>query len=292
MKILLIANLYSRSDMQRRVEVFESALTVRNLDYKVLDPMNFNEANFDFNSEYSLIRLSSDFMSIKLDALIRPKVNKDCTSYIRRSYVESLYDMTELNFVKTIDFVSTDLNLLGSQVEMLGGFPLILKENSSSKGIGVMKIDSHHGLVSKLDFLRANNFYDIQLKEFFPHTSQLRVLIAYGKLITAMEYFVGEDDFRTNVIHNKFKRKRRLVKPRADILDNCFKYARLRGADIVGVDVLINQNDYRLIEGNAPCNFLAINSLTNGKVPGLIIDALLAKQNNEVKRDLREFQAV
>jgi len=46
----------------------------------------------------------------------------------------------------------------------------------------------------------------------------------------------------------------------------------------MGVDVLVNENlEYCLIEGNAPCDFLLMNRLTGGKVPALILNAMLEK---------------
>ncbi len=278
MKIYLIANPLIKSDIQRRVALFEDVFEQRTIDYEILNPNVFDELSFKKNQEYKILRLTSDVLSLKLDAFIRPKKDFDGFSYILRSVLDSTLDVSKLNFVKTVEFISKDLDLLDKQVEALGGFPLIVKENSNSNGVGVIKVDSKEGLRSKLDFLLANGFINLQLKEFFAHTSQLRVLIAFNKFIAAMEIDASKVDFRTNVQHARGLRATRLVKVRADILDSCLKYARLRGADLIGVDVLINKRDFRLIEGNSPCNFIAINCLTNGAVPGLIVDAMLAKQ--------------
>ena len=293
MLVILICNPKAQRDMLQRLELFVKVLEEKNIDFLVIDPHTFDETSFIAPVDYCVLRLSSDFLSIKLDAYLRPKSFFDCTSLISRSFVDCLYELDDLKFVKTIEFVSSDLSILKRHVEALGGFPLVLKVNGSSRGVGVMQVDSMNALISQIDFLKENACLDIQLKQFFSHTSQLRVLVAYGKLIGAMEIFSDDSDFRSNVNHTKKQRKRRLVKPRKDILENCLRYAAFRGVDFIGVDVLINGNDYRLIEGNAPCNFLSINSLTKGAVPGLIIDAMLDKyRKHEIRSSVRAAQTI
>lgn len=276
MKIFLICNVKSKYNLSTRLELFESELKLRNLDFEVLDPLNFDEISFDFNLDYKVLRLSADILSLKLDALLRKKHDLDITSFLHRGVFESMLNLDSLNFIKTIDFVATERDHLQKQVDYLGGFPLVLKENSASRGVGVIKVDSMHGLFSKLDFLRANGFYDLQLKQYFEHKYQYRVMIAFGKLIGSIRITTLDEEFRSNVAINKRVKEKILIDLDPKILNDCMKYFKLRGADFIGIDVLVNQNgDYCLIEGNAPCDFLLMNRLTGGMVPALIIDAML-----------------
>lgn len=276
MKIFIICNVKDKHNLAKRLELFENELRARNLVYEVLNPLNFDELSFDFNADYKIIRLSSDILSLKLDALIRKKKDLDMTAFLNRGIFETLIDTSSINFIKTIDFISSDRDLLQKQVDYLGGFPLVLKENGASRGVGVIKVDSMHGLFSKLDFLRANNFQDLQLKQYFEHKYQYRVLIAFNKLIGCVRVSTVEEEFRSNVSRTRIPKEKVLIELDPKIFNDCLKYYKLRGSDFMGIDVLVNhKGEYCLIEGNAPCDFLLMNRLTGGRVPALILDALL-----------------
>jgi len=221
MKIFLICNLRSKHNLATRLELFESELKLRNLDYEVLDPLNFDEISFDFSLDYKVLRLSADILSLKLDALIRKKADLDITAFLNRGVFESMLDLESMNFIKTIDFVASDREHLQKQVDFLGGFPLVLKENGASRGVGVIKVDSMHGLFSKLDFLRANGFNDLQLKQYFEHKYQYRVMIAFGKLIGCVRVATVEEEFRSNVARTKCVKEKILIDLDPKILKDC-----------------------------------------------------------------------
>ena len=79
-----------------------------------------------------------------------PELNLITSSTTEWSIV---HDKKGLNAPRTIFSLTADRALLKRYVEYLGGFPIVLKVVGGTRGIGTIKAESWHGLLSMADYL-------------------------------------------------------------------------------------------------------------------------------------------
>ncbi len=83
-----------------------------------------------------------------------------------------------------------------THVELLGGFPLIVKILGSEGGNGVIRVDSHASLFSLLDYVGSAPI----LMECFEHVVYCRLIVIGNNIAASEARHFGPGDFRTNSI--------------------------------------------------------------------------------------------
>jgi ribosomal protein S6--L-glutamate ligase len=137
-------------------------------------------------------------------------------------------------------------------------FPLVVKPNSTTRGIGVAKVadaDSLAGVVDYLDLVhdfQATGDKSYLLQEFVPDATDLRVMVIDGEYVGAVERTMpasaGPDRWKHNVHRGA---EARGVTPEEDVIELAERTAAVLEIDVLGVDLLVGPEGPLINETNA-----------------------------------------
>ncbi|NQV12938.1 MAG: ATP-grasp domain-containing protein [Parcubacteria group bacterium] len=175
---------------------------------------------------------------------------------------------------KTVSYLPQNKDLLKEYVNYLGGFPIIVKAEGGSHGVGVMKIDSLPSLLSVADYLLKQKS-SFLMREFIKTDHSARLIVIGDKVVDSIEYSAPKGDFRSN------EGKVPNVKPKkfsAELQQTAIKAVKALDIELGGVDILVDEkgNGY-VAEVNFPCFFVRCQVATGQDISGMIVDYLLEK---------------
>jgi len=186
-------------------------------------------------------------------------------------YQGVLFQSHGLPMPRTIHALSADRALLQSQVEQLGGFPLVLKQPGGEGGRGVMRVDSQAALFSLIDYLGPAPL----LMEYFEHVVAYRLVVVGDQVVATEARHSGPGDFRTNAAGGACLGA---VAPSAQATAIALQAARLMRVEFGGVDLLENSAGRLLLaELNFPCYFADQQRDSGIDIAGAMIAHLAAK---------------
>jgi glutathione synthase/RimK-type ligase-like ATP-grasp enzyme len=170
---------------------------------------------------------------------------------------------------------------LQAEMASLGGFPVVVKRLGLSHGQGVQKVDDPAALRTLLqdtDFTTANAI----ARQYLPDYRHYRLIVVADEVVAAIEYHVPADDFRTNAAEPVVTAVA-VDELSQEMQQMAVASVQLRASILGGVDILVDQTDgvAYLAEANVPCYFARAEGPTGIDVGGLLVDALLAKQQLE-----------
>jgi glutathione synthase/RimK-type ligase-like ATP-grasp enzyme len=175
---------------------------------------------------------------------------------------------------RTIFCATADRAVLRGYVERLGGFPVVVKFLGRSRGIGVLRADSHAALFSLLDFALDQGASPL-LCSYIAGAVHWRVVVIGGRAVAAYRNQNEEDDFRTYAsddVHDYTAQ----VAPRLGRI--AVRATQALGLEMGGVDVLEDPAGRRyVLEVNFPCFFAQAQLVAGVDVAGMMVDYLLAK---------------
>jgi len=121
--------------------------------------------------------------------------------------------------------------------EKLGSdYPVILKTNTGTKGVGVLFVESERGLESMVQLLyKLDENIALLLQSYIKTKFDVRVMVINNKIIGAMQRNVVEGDFRSNYSQGATIEEYKL----SDVeRENCIRAAKIVGGSWVGVDFI------------------------------------------------------
>ncbi len=138
------------------------------------------------------------------------------------------------------------------------GFPLVIKTLSGSKGSGVYlaeNADKFSDLMTLLESTNSN--LNIVFQEFIAasHGHDLRVLVIGGRVVACMERVATDGSFKANVSRGGDARAFDLT-PQIEML--AIEATRQVGLDISGVDLLFDEDHFKVCEINSSPGFKGI----------------------------------
>ena len=208
--------------------------------------------------------------------LLRPDVT---TFYIRQpAFISAPVDPVDGTVVhhkanlpapKTICSLTANRNLLAEYVQYLGGFPVILKARSGTRGVGTIKIESWPNLLSTVDYLVSLPSRFI-MREFIPNSGTAR-LVVLGDQVIASEFRDNlPNDFRVSARDGEVNYYQRDFNKDCDEL--AIKATKLANIETAGVDVILDQRDEPyLLEVNFPHNFVPAQLVTGVDIARLMV---------------------
>lgn len=245
--------------VSRRIELLKEACESRGVEFYALDSLKCDYSDLpqlgagDFL--YNCARGSQALESL----LINDQVT---TFYIRNPSYVALTSMTTLSIVhdkaglptpKTIYALTADRNLLRRYVEYLGGFPLVLKIEGGTRGIGVIKVDSWEGLVSLADHVVASG-QKFVLRQFIDAPYGVRAMVLGNQVVGALKFLMPEGDFRNAVLLTDIRYEPHQLSPEEEAL--CVQATQLANLEMSGVDLLYDRaGKAHLLEINFPTGF-------------------------------------
>ncbi len=130
------------------------------------------------------------------------------------------------------------------------GYPLILKKQMSSKGLGVMMVKNFKQL-EKL--LKNEDLSLLFLQQYIPSNFDIRVLVLGNKALGAMKRTAKKGDFRSNVAQGGTAEVYPL---NVRIKKLAIKAAKASGNEFAGVDIMFdNKNKPYILESNRAPQF-------------------------------------
>ncbi|MCL2173904.1 ATP-grasp domain-containing protein [Candidatus Saccharibacteria bacterium] len=159
-------------------------------------------------------------------------------------------------------------------VEILGGFPVVIKSSGGSYGSGVRMANSLDELRRQVNELEQNN-QRVVLRQFIANARHVRCVVVGDKAVDAIELLPVEGDFRTNATD---KPQMRPFARDDKIFALAEKAVKAGVTEFGGVDILISEDGTAYVtEVNFPCHFGWNQMCTGADISGMMTDYLVSK---------------
>ncbi len=163
-------------------------------------------------------------------------------------------------------------NLLASipLIEQNFKYPLILKSDTGSLGMGVYKADNSNNLKQIIEIISLlDKTFKVHIEEYINYTHDVRMYIV------ADQYYLMErvatDDFRANVAQNADV----LDYSKTSVSDHIFKQIRASyQALVIGVDILFTESGYVICEINSAPGFSGLEQVHDVDIAHQILSSV------------------
>jgi RimK family alpha-L-glutamate ligase len=157
------------------------------------------------------------------------------------------------------------------------GFPCVVKVVTGSYGEGVYLCERQRDFRKLMEFVdNLGNKKTMIVQEYmgFRPGEDLRVLVIGGKVIGAMKRTAPEGDFRANITAGGTGENFPVTE---EIEFIARETAKVLGLDIAGVDLLFDENGFRVCEANSNPGFLGFEKYCGIDVADLLTDYIKFK---------------
>lgn len=164
-----------------------------------------------------------------------------------------------------------------ASVDMVGGFPVILKLLSGTQGVGVILAETMQVIQSTLDALWSLG-QDILLQECVKESvgRDVRVIVVGGKVVAAMRRQARIGEFRSNI--HRGGTGANILLPRE--YERVARHAaKIVGLDVAGVDLLESHAGPKVIEVNSSPGLEGIEAATSVNVTKAILEYAATREH-------------
>lgn len=166
-----------------------------------------------------------------------------------------------------------------SFVEKEIGFPCVIKVLSGSYGKGIHLVRDKSALEELMEFVSSlNSPLNILIQEYvdFSPGVDVRVMVVGGKALGAMKRSSSDGDFRANISRGGTGE----IYPLNDqLVFIATETAKVLNLDIAGVDLLIDENGYKVCEANSAPGFKGFEEYCGVNVAKKILNYAVFKSN-------------
>ncbi|NVK85979.1 MAG: hypothetical protein HWE21_16750 [Cytophagia bacterium] len=263
-----------------RLEQFKEACDRKGVNFCAIDSLKADYSSLPQLGANDLLYNSCRGSEILEDLLLNDKVKTiyKNTPSLRPHNVDTipfsiLAEKQGIKAPKTIYKINKNDSYLKKYVDELGGFPVILKTRSSTRGIGTIKIESWSSLVSTIDYLTSIG-QEFIMRSFIKTKRGYRLIVLGDQVIASAVFHMQENDFRNAAGPGAL-----IYKP-VVIGDELNKEAvlasHLANFNFSGVDFLEDQDgNLFLLEVNNPTGFSALIEVCGVDIPGKLLDYML-----------------
>ncbi len=166
-------------------------------------------------------------------------------------------------------------------VERELGFPVIVKTLKGTRGAGVLKCEDRsqfEDLAGLLESADAKADFILQHYVRASHGRDVRVLVVGGRVIAAMERRSLTGNFKSNVSLGGVGVA---YNPPPEMADLAVQAADILELDIAGIDILFDEEGYRICEANSAPGFQGLERASGLDVPSAMLDWIISTQNAE-----------
>lgn len=129
-------------------------------------------------------------------------------------------------------------------------YPVIMKTNTGSQGIGVMKLDSYESVKSVGQVLHEKCI-PFLIQTCIPHEFSYRMIMLGDKVLAANKRAVPKDEFRSNSHQNgKLIKNTEKYEPSQEEIELGIKIVMLLGCKFCAIDYLIDDGKFIILEVN------------------------------------------
>jgi len=169
-----------------------------------------------------------------------------------------------------------DVDLVESEL----GFPVIVKTLKGTRGAGVMKSEDRsqfQDLAGLLESTGANADFILQHYVRASHGRDVRILVVGGRVIAAMERRSLTGGFKSNVSLGGVGQT---YNPPPEMAELAVRAADVLGLDITGIDILFDEDGYRICEANSAPGFQGLERASGFDVPSAILKWIVSTQQS------------
>jgi gamma-F420-2:alpha-L-glutamate ligase len=166
-----------------------------------------------------------------------------------------------------------DVNVIEREL----GFPVVVKTLRGTRGNGVLLCanrEQFNDLANLLDGAQSGSDFIFQQYVKASHGRDVRVLVVNGRAVAAMERRSTDGSFKSNIslggVGTAFE-------PPAAMAELAVRVASVLGLDVAGVDILLDDNGYRICEANSSPGFQGLEKACRISVPNEIFTAMQAR---------------
>ncbi len=202
-----------------------------------------------------------------------PVLNPSAAIFRARDKLRSMQLLSRMDVDIPRTFICRHPEELRHAVKYCGGFPIILKLQQGTQGIGVMIADSFSSCESILD-----TFYGmgqvILIQEFIKESrgKDIRAFVIGDQVVAAMRRQAKMGEFRSNIHRGGTGTHVTLTPEQEDV---ALRAADAHGLQVAGVDMLLGKGGPKVIEVNASPGFEGLEATTELDIAGRIIDYTL-----------------
>ena len=158
------------------------------------------------------------------------------------------------------------------------GFPVIVKTLRGTRGTGVLKCEDRsqfEDLAGLLASAEAKADFLFQHYVRSSHGRDVRVLVIGGRVVAAMERRAPPGHFKSNVSLGGVGIS---YAPTGEMAELAARAADALGLEIAGIDILFDDDGYRICEANSAPGFQGLERACSIDVPGAVFDWIEASQ--------------
>lgn len=158
-------------------------------------------------------------------------------------------------------------------VERELGFPVVVKTLRGTRGEGVLLCSSReqfHDLANLLDGARTGADFIFQQYVKASHGRDVRLLVVHDRVVAAMLRKSTDGGFKSNISLGGVGVA--LDPPRA-LVDLAVRAASVLQLDVAGIDILFDDEGYRICEANSAPGFQGLEKACAISVPDVVLDA-------------------
>jgi ribosomal protein S6--L-glutamate ligase len=203
-------------------------------------------------------------------------LNRPGAFYLARNKLLALQTLAAAGIRVPATVMSRDREDLDSMVDMVGGFPLVLKLTTGTQGVGVMIAEGMPAMRGALDALWGLG-QNILIQQYVKESSgrDVRVVVVGGVAVAAYRRVAQKGEFRSN-IHRGGKGEPMELTPEME--KAALSSTAALGLDIAGVDLLEADGGPMVMEVNASPGLRGIEGVTGVDVASRIIDLVVTKK--------------
>lgn len=266
--------------VQRRIDMFRAACESRSLEYVDVDSLCWDYSTIPLLTRedllYNISRGSQTLLSLLLnpDVTTPYRINPSLDLVTSTTSWSIIHSKHGLPTPRTIFSISTDRRLLDQYVSFLGGFPIILKSAVGSRGIGTIKVEGWHSLLSTVDYLVSTQAAFI-MRQYIKALYGVRAIVIGEQVAASARFSFQANDFRNAAILSASVYSPCALPSKDAVL--CVSAARLANLEVGGVDLLYDDEGMAyLLEINYPTGFQSVAS-GGPAIAEQILDHLIKK---------------
>lgn len=157
-------------------------------------------------------------------------------------------------------------------VEKQIGFPCVVKVLSGSYGKGIYLSKNKHSFKDLLEFIHNIKIDEpILVQEFISSRpgTDIRVVVVGDKCLGAMQRISTDGSFKANITRGGIAEKIKLTSRMEEL---ALKTAKALGLNIAGIDLLYDDDDFKVCEANSAPGFKGFETATGANVAKAMID--------------------
>jgi gamma-F420-2:alpha-L-glutamate ligase len=177
-------------------------------------------------------------------------------------------------------------------VERELGFPVVVKKLKGTRGNGVVLCQDRaqfDDLANLLEGAALGGDFLFQQYIKASHGRDVRVLVIDGKVVAAMERQSSDGGFKSNI---SLGGQGRAFQPPREMAELAVKVARELQLDVAGIDILFDENGYRVCEANSAPGFQGLERACNINVAEAVFLAMGKKFGLPIRHSERWEAAI